>query len=148
MSRVGPTRYRYPGIGFIWTLYRETGQPSGQMHLNGDFRRIHAGERAAVQHGERHAGQAFGLEALAASSAARVSSALICSRERASSLAWTSNSSRVTRSSLAKKLASSARRFFSASLAGLCANSALILLLNSSNKRFCCISISSSLSFF
>src|SRR5471030_881484 len=118
------------------------------MHLNRDFRRIHADKRAAVQHGERHAGQVFSLEALASNSATRVSSALICSRERTSNLACTSNSSRVIRSSLEKKLASRARRFFSASLAGLCAKSALILPLNSSNRRFCCISVSFFLSFF
>ena len=39
------------------------------------------------QHGERHGVQPFGLAALVSSSATRVSRALICSRERASSLA-------------------------------------------------------------
>src|SRR3972149_2693040 len=109
------------------------------MDFNRDFGRIHTGKRAAVQHGERHAGQVFGWLTLPSSSATRDSRALSCSRERASNLAWTSNSSRVTKSSLPKKLVIRARRFFSTSFAGLCASSALILPLNSSNKRFCCI---------
>lgn len=62
--------------------------------------------------------------------------------------AWTSNSSRVTKSSLPKKLDMSARRFFSKSLAGLCASSALILPLNSSNRRFCCMEASNFAQYF
>ena len=120
----------------------EARKPAGEMHFDRHFGRIHAGKRAAVQHGERHTRQAFGFEPLASNSAMRASSAVICSRERASSLAWTSNSSRVTKSNRPKKFDSSARKFFSASLAGDCASSALILALNSSNNLFCCIKLS------
>ena len=65
--------------------------------------------------------------------ATRSSRALSISRVRRSTCAWISNSSRVTRSSLAKKPDIRARAFFSISAAGLAAMRVLRRLLNSSN---------------
>src|SRR6266702_4272754 len=80
----------------------------------------------------------------ASSSATRVSSSESFSRVRASTLAWISSSSRVARSSLAKAAESSARRFFSTSLAGLAARKSLIRALCSSSMRVWVIEIASS----
>src|SRR6266699_4368286 len=80
----------------------------------------------------------------ASSSATRVSSSESFSRVRASTLAWISSSSRVARSSLAKAAESSARRFFSTSLAGLAARKSLIRALSSSSMRVWVIEIASS----
>jgi len=82
----------HPVPGFLYLGLRQTDdsktrQPAGKMDFDRDLWRIHAGKRAAVQDGERHADQAFGFKVLASNSAMRASSAVICSRERASSLA-------------------------------------------------------------
>src|SRR6266567_4527980 len=81
---------------------------------------------------------------LASSSATRVSSSVSFSRVRVSTLAWISSSSRVAKSSLANAAESSARRFFSTSLAGLAARKSLIRALSSSSMRVWVIEIASS----
>jgi hypothetical protein len=95
---------RFLDFGIGQADQREAGQAAGEMHFDDDRRRV-AGHPARGCARWPAPCRAYWPERAFSSASTRASRSFSFSRVRASTWAWTSNSSRVTRSSLAKTAA-------------------------------------------